>query len=149
MKNKKVILILTITLVIISIAYLMIGNPVILFHNNQLKKAVTAAGDKETITLNEVIPFDWDVVYTFPPYTSKSEIEQIIGFSSTDIEENYINEGIVHLLFVKDKKVVLSILGYSENLGYDIDFPSKVTFAENALFNVSNSNGIVILTYEK
>ena len=43
------------------------------------------------------------------------------------------------------ESVVASILGYSTDLGYRLDFPSKVTFAENAQFNVSISDEIVIL----
>ena len=97
--------------------------------------------------LNEVVPFDWDIVYTFQPYTPKENIEEIIGFKSSSIKENNINEGMVHLLFVKGEKVVASILGYSTNLGYRLDFPSKVTFVENAQFKVSIIDNIVTLKY--
>ncbi len=57
------------------------------------------------------------------------------------------------MLFAKDDKVVASILGYSSNLGYSIDFTSKegwqVAFAENAQFDVIKADGIVTLTYSK
>ena len=59
--------------------------------------------------------------------------------------ENNINEGMVHLLFVKDKKVVASILGYSKNLGYCLAFANKISFDENAQFNVTISDGVVKL----
>lgn len=53
----------------------------------------------------------WDTPYTFGAYQSKDEIEDIIGFQSADIRENNMNEGMAHLLFVKNDKVVASILG--------------------------------------
>nr|WP_312580094.1 hypothetical protein [Sedimentibacter sp.] len=146
-KKTKIAIIILSCIILVAIAgYLAIGNPVILISNNKLENSIKSI-DAEIIKLNEVVPFDWDIVYTFGPYASKESIEKIVGFKSDDIKENYINEGMVHLLFVKDKKVVASILGYSENLGYRIDFPSKVTFTENAQFNVTISDGVVILTY--
>ena len=128
--------------------YLAIGNPVISINNQKLENSIKSI-DRDVIKLNEIVPFDWDVVYTFEPYASKESIEEIIGFKSADIKENNINEGMVHLLFVKDEKVVASVLGYSENFGYRLDFPSKVTYTQNAQFNVTTSEGIVILTYTK
>ena len=67
--------------------------------------------------------------------------------------ENNINEGMVHLLFIKNDKVVASILSYSSKLGYNIDFTTKenlkVTYAENAQFSTTKVGGITILTYIK
>ncbi len=103
----------------------------------------------DTRQLNDIVPFEWDIVYTFAPYSSKEEIEQIIGFESDDIEENNISEGMMHLIFVKDDKVVANVLGYSSNLGYNIDFTDKVAYAENANFNVENNEGIISLIYAK
>ena len=134
-------------LTLCAVGYAAAGNPVVALHNGRLKKAISEAGDRETVMLNELIPFDWDCVYTFSPYTGREEIARIIGFDSVSIKENNVDEGMVHLLFVKDKKVTASILGHGEVLGYRIEFPSVVTFAENALFHVSRANGVVTLTY--
>lgn len=148
-KKTKIAIIILFCIVLVAIAgYLAIGNPVIFINNNKLENSIKSI-DADAVKLNEVIPFDWDVVYTFEPYANKETIEEIVGFKSADIKENNINEGMVHLIFVQDEKVVASILGYSENLGYRLDFPSKVTFSENAQFNVTTSDGIVILTYTK
>ncbi|HCA30750.1 MAG TPA: hypothetical protein DEP23_14960, partial [Ruminococcaceae bacterium] len=129
-----------------------IGNPIIFINNQKLENSIRSI-DNQTVQLNDVIPFEWDTLYTFGAYSSKEEIEDIIGFKSADIKENNINEGMVHLLFAKDDKVVASILGYSSNLGYSIDFTSKegwqVAFAENAQFDVIKADGIVTLTYSK
>lgn len=147
-KTKIAIIILSCMALVVIAGYLVIGNPVILINNQKLESSIKSI-ESDAITLNEVVPFDWDVVYTFEPYASKESIEEIVGFTSADIKENNINEGMVHLLFVKDVKVVASILGYSKSLGYSLDFVSKVTFSENAKFNVAVSDDVVILTHSK
>jgi len=75
----------------------------------------------DTITLNELASFEWDIAYTFTPNTPKETIERIIGVSSRDIKVTY-NESQTQLIFVKDNKVVCSIWGYGNNLGYWIIF---------------------------
>lgn len=145
-RNKIAIIIVLGMILVALIGYLVIGNPIVLINNKKLENSIKAIRS-DTIKLNEVVPFDWDIVYTFEPYTSKESIEEIVGFKSIDIKENNINEGMVHLLFVKGEKVVASILGYSTNLGYRLDFPLKITFSENAKFNVSIIDNIVTLEY--
>lgn len=151
-KTKASIIILACIALIAVIGYLIIDNPFIFINNQKLENEVKSI-DREIVQLNDVVPFEWDILYTFGPYQSKEEIEEIVGFKSADIKENTINEGMVHLLFVKDDKVVASILGYGSNLGYSIDFTSKdglkVTFAENAQFNITKVDGITTLTYAK
>ena len=148
MKIKIATSILSCIILVAIVGYLVIGNPVIFINNQKLENSVKSI-HSDTVKLNEVVPFNWDAVYTFEPYVSKESIEEIVGFKSADIKENNINEGMAYLLFIKDKKVVASILGYSENLGYCLDFSSKVTFAENAQFNVTIFDGVVMLAYTK
>ena len=145
-RNKFTITIIFSTILVAILGYLVVGNPVVLINNYKLENSIKSI-QSDNIKLNEVVPFDWDIVYTFEPYTPKENIEEIIGFKSSSIKENNINEGMVHLLFVKGEKVVASILGYSTNLGYRLDFPSKVTFVENAQFKVSIIDNIVTLKY--
>ena len=146
MKVLKSSLIFLVTLAVISaVAYLFCGNPMVHLRNCQLKDAV-AALNTDTTTLNEVVPFDWDAVYTFPPYMGKEDIEKIVGFKSPDIQANQINEGMVHLLFVKEEKVIASVLGYRENLGYSIDFPDMISFESRAEFAVIQENGLTQLS---
>lgn len=147
MNKKKIITLIIAAFAAVLLGWLFIGNPIVAYNNHRLKKAVISAANQETVEINEIIPFDWDAVYTFSPYADKAEIEKTIGFHSISVKENNISEGMVHLLFVKDKKVAASVLGYGDHLGYRIDFPSKVSFAEHALFHVSNSDGTVTLTY--
>ncbi|MDO5406273.1 MAG: lysozyme inhibitor LprI family protein [Eubacteriales bacterium] len=125
-----------------------IGNPVVFRNNRKLAKSVKSV-NSDTVFLNDIVPFVWDTLYTFGPYQSKKEIEEIIGFSSVDIRENDINEGMVHLLFVNGDRVAASVLGYSSKLGYAIDFTSKITYDENARFHVAKIDGIQTLTYQR
>lgn len=150
MKRKsKVIAIILSLFVIVGIAgYLVLGNPVVFMNNQKLEKAMKSI-DSETVRLNDIVPFQWDAVYTFEPYQSKESIEKTIGFKSAAVKENNINEGMVHLLFVRNNKIVASILGYDSALGYGIDFTSKVTFLENAQFSVTRADGITTLDYVK
>jgi len=123
------------------------GNPVVAIHNRELRKAVTSVSGTGTVSLNEVVPFDWDTLYTFSPYTSEAEIEKAIGFRSGSIQET-VSEGMVQLLFVKDKAVTASVCGYPENLGYSISFPcfpESVSRTDNALFSVDNAAGVTAL----
>ena len=135
---------LWIVLVLLVTALILGRHPVMRWNSSRLKAAVQAA-EGDTVTLNEVVPFGWDTVYTFAPYESKAEIEETIGFSSSAIQENWINEGMVHLLFVKDQNVVASVLGYPEELGYSIDFNGQVTRAEEALFRVERKGDVTRL----
>ena len=151
-KTKAWILVLMCIVLIVVMGYLVIGSPFVFINNQKLKKSIDSLDDNKIVSLNEVIPFEWDFLYTFEPYQSKAEIAEIIGFQSNDIKENNINEGMVHLLFVKNDKVVASILSYSSNLGYNIDFTSKenlkVAYAENAQFSVTKEDGITHLIFQ-
>lgn len=55
---------------------------------------------------------------------------------------------MVHLLFVKDDRVTASVLGYRNNLGYEISLlpEMKITYSDDAQFRVEKSNGITILS---
>lgn len=142
--KKKIVIIIPVIAIILIIAYYIVGNPFVRFNNYRLKQSIKAISKTE-VTLNEVVPFEWDAVYTFEPYTSKAEIEKIIGFKSNEIEET-ISEGMVQLLFVKGGSIPASVCGYAENLGYELKFENKVEFKENAVFEVKINDGIVSLT---
>lgn len=138
MKKKIIITVFSVIAVVVLVGFLVVGNPVVSVHNNELKKAVTSIKSSETVTLNEVVPFEWDNVYTFKPYTSKDEIEKVIGFKSNSIKET-VNEGMVQLIFVKDNKVTASVCQYAEDLGYDIIFGDSISYESNAKFSVETS----------
>ena len=127
-------------IVFVAMCFSVFGNPVVRYNNHRLKKAVTALEAGQTVTLNDVVPFEWDAVYTFSPYTSEEEIEEIIGFKSRDIVANNVNEGMTHLIFTKGEKVQAAVLGYPSKLGYRIDFFQKVTYDRKTPFTVAEKN---------
>ena len=66
-----------------------------------LEHAVEAIPEESTqVSLNELVPFEWDEVYTFGPYTSKEEIQSIIRLDSDAVKES-VSEGMVQLVFVE------------------------------------------------
>lgn len=143
---KKRIGMLALTIVgVFLVIYLAIGNPIVFYHNQQLKKSITSLEGNQKVTFNEIVPFDWDMVYTFEPYTSREEIEEIIGFQSDSIRET-VNEGMVQLLFIKGKTVTASVCGYPGNLGYSvINLEGSVSAKEEAVFLTDTDSGIVKL----
>ncbi len=145
MKRKKVILSIIAAVLILLMAYIVIGNPFVLINNFKLQQSVTSITSK-SVELNQIVPFAWDTVYTFAPYTSKDEIENTIGIKSNSIQET-VSEGMVHLIFVKNKKVVASVCGYASNLGYQIDFSDKIAVTDNAVFNVQKDSDVIVLSH--
>ena len=141
-KNKTKII--TVSIFLIFMVVFVLVNPFGSKYDRQLEKAVKSI-NSEQVHINEVIPFEWDAIYTFPAYTDKNTIENEIAIKSNKIKTNDINEGMVHLIFVKGDKVLTTVLGYPDNLGYDIVFDHKITYEENAVFNVSQKNDVVTL----
>ncbi len=145
---KKIIYII-ILLIIITIFLKFKGYNDIKLNNENLQKAITRIKEDEA-ALNDVVPFEWERLYTFKPYTTKEDIESIIGFKSQYISET-INEGMVQLIFIKDKKIVSNVLSYADNLGYSIDFYdgisvyNEILYKDNVKFNVKFDNGILYL----
>ena len=145
---KKIIYIL-ILLITIIIFFKFKDYSEIKLNNKKLQKSITSIKENE-VALNDVIPFEWERLYTFKPYTTKEDIESIIGFKSQYISET-INEGMVQLIFVKDKRIVSNVLNYEDNLGYSIDFYdgisiyNEVLYKDNIKFNVKLDNGILYL----
>ena len=140
---KKVAIFLVLVLLLGLIAYAVMGNPVVFYHNFALQRAMSQVPEGE-VTLNQIVPFAWDAAYTFPPYTSKKEIETALGFSSASIRET-VNEGMVQLLFVKDGRVTASVCGYPERLGYQVCFSDRVSFSEEAVFTAKRTEGVLTL----
>lgn len=99
--------------------YLLFGSPFVNWNNNKLENAIENIS-AETVTLEEVVPFEWDVVYLFSPYTSHEAIAETIGFESSEIKET-VSEFMTQLIFVKDEKIVSSICKYPDNAGFYID----------------------------
>ncbi len=144
MQKSKIIAIVCILLVFgLFVHWVMTKeNRLIALHNRQLQQAMAAIDtSQKTTTLDSVVPFDWDMVYTFAPYTSKAEIEETIGCTSNAISET-VSEGMVQLIFLYDNAVTASICGYPQNLGYQILFDDMILFGDETIFSVSQTEDI-------
>lgn len=54
-------------------------NPVLRYRNHELSDALQTLSYKTDATLEEVMPFEWDYVYRFTPYTLKEDMEKTMG----------------------------------------------------------------------
>ena len=138
-------------LALVALAWSLLGSPVVLWHNHQLKSALTGLTDT-TITLEQAVPFSWDEVYTFAPYTPVEEIQQVIGAQSYNLREAQ-SEGMLQLVFLDEGAVTAAICGFPAELGYEIVFPDAagtapgyITHGEDISFTVERTEGVVRLT---
>lgn len=150
-KIKTAFISMLIAAIVLLITPTVIGNMVVSYNNRRLKQVITSV-DTQTVVLNEIVPFDWDAVYTFEPYLSKDKITKIVGFKSGCLRET-VNTGMVQLVFVKNAAVVSSVCGYGDKLGYSVGFTAwegdyaKITAGDHAVFAVENEEGIVRLSH--
>ena len=144
-------------IVALGILYLIFGNPRIYMNNDKLENALTGLSS-DSVTLEEVVPFEWTTIYTFDPYTPLDRIEQITGSKSPALKES-TSEGMTHIVFTKNGRVVASICAYPSIIGYSLsfsggkstysDYPdggySHIEYGDYVSFEVTPDDGIVKL----
>ena len=145
---KKLSLVLLVLVGLGALVYLLVGNPLVVRHNHQLHGAVTALENGCEVSLDAVVPFPWETVYSFPAYTSRAEIEETIGARSRNIGEG-VSEEMRSVIFLHNGKVTASICAYPGNLGYSLDFSSPVSCGDGTVFSVQHRDGIVYLQAEE
>ncbi|MDN4607239.1 hypothetical protein [Sporosarcina highlanderae] len=126
-------------------------------NEERLKQEVVNIGNSvELVNLSDITPFEWDLVYSFEPYTPKEIIFQTVGYKWDSISET-VNGGMNQLVFMKDSKVVCYVYGYPANNGYGIFFnsnesrvssaPASVLSVEDDLiFEVVKGDNVILLT---
>lgn len=122
---------------------------------NKLKNSFQAiSGDADIEDLRGFIPFEWDELYSFAPYTSKETIYEVIGYKWDNIRET-VNENMNQMVFVKDGKVVCYLYGYPEYTKLGFDFGQyegcyfKLTSDQNLSFTTTISDhGIRYFVYD-
>lgn len=126
MKNRKVILcvIVTILLICIGVISTQFQHEKMMQDNNLKSKLETLAESKKsnyekvTIDFKEIATFDWDKLHVITPYVSPKEYakrQNIKGMNLIDTDID-INDSINLLIFVLDKKIV-SYINYPRNKG--------------------------------
>jgi hypothetical protein len=153
MKSKKTVVIIALGIICIAIIINLLKKDLWDANEDLLKKEVLSIGHSvETINLLDVTPFEWDVVYSFKPYTPKDDIYETVGYKWDTIIET-VNEGMNQIVFLNDGKVVCYLYGYPENNGYGISFESvnykdagfMLKEKDDLNFQVERSDSLVFL----
>lgn len=155
MKNKKTLVIVAIIILFIAVLISLIKKDLWEVNADLLKEEVLSIEQSvETVNLTDITPFEWDVVYSFDPYTTKDTIYETVGYKWNNISET-VNEGMNQIVFMRDGKVVCYLYGYPENNGYGIYFTgengTEVTSAsvlntdDDLTFQVERSDNVIYL----
>lgn len=127
------------------LGYAFFGSPVEMYRRGELRRSMAVVEDGD-VTLNEIVPFACDTVYTFEPYASRKEMERVMGISAKGLEES-VSEDMVQLAFVKGNRVVCGVCGRISREKYGVSFGGKVNFADGTVFRAERgTNGILWLT---
>lgn len=153
MKNKIMIVVIAILSVVVLISLLQKD----LWDVNEelLKDEVLSVEESiETVNLLDITPFEWDIVYSFDPYTPKDTIYETVGYKWDRVSET-VNEGMNQIVFLNEEKVVCYLYGYPQNNGYGIFFTSEnetsatssvLSIKDDLVFDVIRSEDVVILS---
>ena len=146
--NKTVRAVIAVIILII-LAFVLLGNPMIINHNRQLQKAILNAAGESSMTLEELVPFDWDTAYCFGPDTDKADIEQAIGVKSGSISRG-VKDGMLKLVFVNGGVVTASLTcDLGGKSGCCVSFDGAISCGSYTPLFVSYENGIVVMTLEE
>ena len=144
-------------IVLLGVLYLIFGDPRIYINNEKLEDALTEL-TTDSVTLEEVVPFEWTTVYTFDPYTSIDRIEWITGSKSPALKES-VSEGMTHFVFMNKGRVMASVCAYPSIVGYSLSFAggkntyydyadggySHIEYGDGTVFDVTQVDGLVRL----
>ncbi|SDM64870.1 hypothetical protein [Bacillus sp. OK048] len=155
MKTKKTLAIVAIIILSMVVLINLLKKDLLEVNADLLKEEVLSIEQSvETVKLTEITPFEWDLAYSFDPYTTKDRIYETVGYKWDHISET-VSEGMNQIVFLKEGKVVCYVYGYPENNGYGIYFSSEnekgVTSAsvlnaeDNSTFQVVRSDDVIYL----
>ncbi|QMU66562.1 MAG: hypothetical protein GKR88_21225 [Flavobacteriaceae bacterium] len=88
------------------------------FENIEKKITSIVDSNKKEIDISKLMPFEWDAMYMFKPYTSIESIDNNLGFIWESPEKTYISqeEYFYALVFTKNNKVI-SYIKWPINMG--------------------------------
>lgn len=141
----------------LGVLYLIFGDPRIYINNSKLEDAFSNLSSG-SVTLEEVVPFEWTTVYTFDPYTSMERMQRITGSKSPALKES-VSEGMTHFVFMDRGRVMASICAYPSSIGYSLSFTggeytyysypdggySHIEYGDHVEFEVVQEEGIIRL----
>ena len=116
MKKKKVLLIAVLILFAVLLVKV-IKKDKWEVNQTMLKQEVLGIDEfLDSVNLSDVTPFEWDLVYSFDPYTSNDVIYKTVGYKWGRISET-VSGGMDQLVFMKEGKVVCYLYVYPANNG--------------------------------
>ncbi|MBO1911315.1 hypothetical protein [Sporosarcina sp. 6E9] len=153
--TKKKVLVIAVIILFTVLFVKVIKKDIWEVNETMLKQEVLSIEESaESVNLSDGTPFEWDLVYSFDPYTSKDIIYETVGYKWGTISET-VSEGMNQLVFMKDGKVVCYLYGYPANNGYGIYFrdhtstkstPASLLRAQDDLtFQVDRRDGYIYL----
>ena len=156
MKNKKILAIVAVGIVFVFVLVNLLKKDLWDVNADLLKEEVLSIEKSvETVNLTDITPFEWDIVYSFNPYTTKDTIYETVGYKWDNISET-VNEGMNQIVFLKDGKVVCYLYGYPQNNGYGIYFTSQnetgvtsssiLSIKDDLIFEITRSDDVVVLS---
>lgn len=156
MKSKKTLAIVAIVIVFSFVLVNLLKKDLWDVNADLLKEEVLSIEQSvETVNLSDITPFEWDVAYSFDPYTTKDTIYETVGYKWDNISET-VSEGMNQIVFLKDEKVVCYLYGYPQNIGYGIYFTTQnekgatsssvLSIKDDLIFEVIRSDEVVILS---
>lgn len=96
-----------------------------------LKEAIEEQTQRE-VMLIDLVPFEWDRLYLFDPYTTKGEMIKKTKVLSPLFRDMYYEE-IRNIVFIKGNKVVCNIRGVPTVIGYDFLLQKNQVYAEEVV----------------
>lgn len=118
MKNRRGKTVVCILVLVLVCTFFI--DPVLRYRNHELSDAIQSLSYKSGTTLEDVIPFEWDYVYRFVPYTPKEDMENKMGVRSRYVTEAKYDD-MVQIYVVKNNKIIAFI-----NEKIDIDIISQM-----------------------
>lgn len=150
-KNKKIVTIVScviLGLIVIGVLVILYINPAYQKRNKLLIDNIDKLLVNEEVTLEELIPFDFDSVYLFEPYSYKKDMESQIGIRSRFIKDNYTDNLGTEMIVVKNNKVISSTFIKLEKNGFIIEgliYSNKLDKNSNVVFEIKkHETGVFI-----
>ncbi|MCI8704016.1 MAG: hypothetical protein HFE60_06895 [Anaerotignum sp.] len=146
MKKRKFANAAVMLILLSVVGYAFFGSPVEMYRRRALRQAMAAVEDGE-VTLNEIVPFAWDTMYTYEPYMSREEVEEMMQIPVRGLKQS-VSEGAVQLVFVKNGHMVCNVCGYISREGYAfLWWSGRLDFEDETVFQAKrDGDGILWLT---
>lgn len=134
MKSKNILFFILISFVILLVIFMFLIRGTIFdmfsqqrVNNKKLNEAFSNLSEGEYY-LKDIVPFEWEFLYSFDPYTNKKQMEEIVLAKSSNKIRETVNEGMVQIIFVNKAEVISTITSYPKNVGYMVVFPERKDF---------------------